>query len=108
MRLKLLKLKAKAEMRKRAELLAHAVAAFRSCLEIYTPVAFPFDHERAEKQLNECERLLTQAKAKPQAQYRETRGSQPSPSKHRNFCRLANAVSFRCGGQSMLLLAIEK
>jgi hypothetical protein len=53
---------ARTEEAKRAELLAHAVVAFRSCLEIYTPVAFPFDHERAEKQLNECERLLTQVK----------------------------------------------
>jgi hypothetical protein len=34
------------------------VAAFHSCLEIYTPEAFPLDHKRAQEQLKECERLL--------------------------------------------------
>jgi tetratricopeptide (TPR) repeat protein len=51
---------------KGTELLAQAVAALNSCLEIYTPEAFPVDHMRAQEQLKECERLLTQAK--PQAQ----------------------------------------
>jgi hypothetical protein len=48
------------------ELLAQAVTAYRSALEVYTAEAFPFYHERAQEQLNKCERLLTQAK--PQAQ----------------------------------------
>jgi hypothetical protein len=47
---------------KAVELLGQAVAAFHSCLEIYTAEAFPFYHERTQAQLNECERLLTQAK----------------------------------------------
>jgi hypothetical protein len=51
---------------KGAELLAQAVAALRSCLEIYTAEAFPVDHERAQEQLIQCERLLTQAKVQAQ------------------------------------------
>jgi hypothetical protein len=39
-----------------------AVAAFHTCLEIYTPEAFPLDHKRAQEQLVECERLLPQTK----------------------------------------------
>jgi hypothetical protein len=57
---------ARTEGAKGAELLAQAVSAFRSCLEIYTAEIFPFYHERAQEQLKECERLLTQTK--PQAQ----------------------------------------
>jgi hypothetical protein len=49
---------------KRAELLAQAVAALRSCLEIYTPEAFPMDHKQAQEQLNECEQLLAKVQAK--------------------------------------------
>src|SRR5271165_1330606 len=49
-----------------AELLAQAVAAFHSSLEIYTPEAFPLGHKRAQEQLTECERLLTQAKVQAQ------------------------------------------
>jgi hypothetical protein len=52
----------RAEGPKGLELLAQAVAAFHSCLEIYTPESFPLDHQRAQEQLMECERLLTQAK----------------------------------------------
>jgi hypothetical protein len=44
---------------KGAKLLAQAVAALRSCLEIYTAEAFPFDHERAQEQLKKSETLLT-------------------------------------------------
>ena len=51
---------------KGAELLAQAVAAFHSCLEIYTAEAFPLDHKRAQEQLMECEKLLTQAKVQAQ------------------------------------------
>jgi hypothetical protein len=53
----------RSEGAKAVELLGQAVAAFRSCLEIYTAEAFPFYHERAQEQLKECERLLTRAKA---------------------------------------------
>jgi hypothetical protein len=48
---------------KGTELLIQAVAAYRSCLEIYTAEAFPFFHERMQEQLKECERLLTEAQA---------------------------------------------
>jgi hypothetical protein len=51
---------------KGAELLAQAVSAFHSCLAIYTPEGFPLDHKRAQEQLIECERLLTQAKVQAQ------------------------------------------
>ena len=51
---------------KATELLGQAVAAFRSCLEVFTTNAFPFYHEQTEKQLKECERLLTQAKLQAQ------------------------------------------
>jgi hypothetical protein len=51
---------------KGAELLVQAVAALRSCLEIYTTETFPFYYERAQGQLKECERLLTQAKPRAQ------------------------------------------
>jgi tetratricopeptide (TPR) repeat protein len=57
---------ARTEGPKGAELLAQAVAAFHSCLEIYTAEAFPLDHKRAQEQLMECERLLTQAKVQAQ------------------------------------------
>jgi predicted GNAT family N-acyltransferase len=57
---------ARTEGAKGAKLLAQAVTVLRSCLEIYTAEAFPFYHERAEEQLKECERLLTQAKPKAQ------------------------------------------
>ena len=57
---------ARTEGPKGAELLAQAVAALRSCLEIYTAETFPFYNERAQEQLKECERLLTQAKAQAQ------------------------------------------
>jgi hypothetical protein len=43
---------------KGVELLAQAVTAIRSCLEICTPESFPLDHKRAQEQLEECERLL--------------------------------------------------
>ena len=43
---------------------AQAVTAYRSALEVYSAEAFPLDHERTEKQLKECESLLTQAKLK--------------------------------------------
>jgi len=49
---------------KAAELLAQAVTAYRSALEVYSPEAFPLQHEQTEKQLKECESLLTQAKLK--------------------------------------------
>jgi hypothetical protein len=51
---------------KGADLLAQAVTGFRAALEVYTHEAFPVDHEEAQKQLKECERLLSQAKAQPQ------------------------------------------
>jgi len=52
---------------KGAEILAQAATTYRSALEVYSAEAFPLDHERTEKQLKECERLLAQAKL--QAQY---------------------------------------
>jgi len=51
------------EGQKGAELLAQAVAAYQSALEVYSAEAFPFYNEQKEKQLKECERLLTQASA---------------------------------------------
>jgi hypothetical protein len=51
---------------KGADLLAQAVSAYRSALEVYSAEAFPFYHEQIEKQLKECERLLTQAKLQAQ------------------------------------------
>jgi hypothetical protein len=51
---------------KGAELLAQAVSAYRSALEIYSAEAFPLYHEQTEKQLKECERLLTQTKVQAQ------------------------------------------
>ena len=51
---------------KGAELLAQAVAAYQSALEVYSAEAFPFYHKQTEKQLKECERLLTQTKLQAQ------------------------------------------
>ena len=51
---------------KGAELLAQAVAAYRSALEVYSAEAFPLYHKQTDKQLKECERLLTQAKFQAQ------------------------------------------
>jgi hypothetical protein len=51
---------------KSTELLAQAVAAFQSALEVYSAEAFPFYHEKTEKQLKECESLLTRAKLQAQ------------------------------------------
>ena len=45
---------------KGAELLAQAVTAYRNALEVYSAQAFPLYHEETEKQLKECEKLLTQ------------------------------------------------
>jgi hypothetical protein len=55
---------ARTEGPKGAELFAQAVIAYRSALEVYAAEAFPLFHEKTEKQLKECERLLTQAKLK--------------------------------------------
>jgi len=55
---------ARTEGPKGAELLAQAVTACRSALEVYSAEAFPLQHEQTEKQLKECESLLTQAKLK--------------------------------------------
>jgi hypothetical protein len=51
---------------KGAELLGQAVAAYQSALEVYSAEAFPFYHDQTEKQLKECEKLLTQAKVQAQ------------------------------------------
>ena len=51
---------------KGAELLAQAVAAYQSALDVYSAEAFPFYHKQTEKQLKECERLLTQTKLQAQ------------------------------------------
>jgi hypothetical protein len=51
---------------KGAELLAQAVAAYQSALEVYSAETFPFYHKQTEKQLKECESLLTQAKLQGQ------------------------------------------
>ena len=48
------------------ELLAQAVTAYRSALDVYSAEAFPFYHKQTEKQLKECERLLTQTKLQAQ------------------------------------------
>lgn len=42
-----------------AELMAQAAAAFRSALEVYTPEAFPADHQRVQEKLAKTEELLT-------------------------------------------------
>ena len=55
---------ARTEGAKGTERLAQAVTAYRSALEVYSAEAFPFYHEQTEKQLKECESLLTQAKLK--------------------------------------------
>jgi hypothetical protein len=55
---------ARTEGIKGAELLAQAVTAFRSALEVYSAEAFPLQHQHTEEQLKECESLLTQAKLK--------------------------------------------
>jgi hypothetical protein len=52
---------ARTEGTKSAELLAQAVTAYRSALEVYSAEPFPLQHEQTEKQLKECERLLIQA-----------------------------------------------
>jgi len=57
---------ARTEGPKGAELLAQAVAAYQSALDVYSAEAFPFYHKQTEKQLKECERLLTQTKLQAQ------------------------------------------
>jgi tetratricopeptide (TPR) repeat protein len=57
---------ARTEGTKGAELFAQAVTAHRSALEVYSAEAFPLRHEKTEKQLKECERLLTHAKKQAQ------------------------------------------
>jgi Tn3 transposase DDE domain len=48
---------ARTEGPKGAELLAQAVSAYRSALEVYSAEAFPLDHDRVQQQLKECEQL---------------------------------------------------
>ena len=55
---------ARTEGPKGAELFAQALIAYRRALEVYSAEAFPLFHEKTEKQLKECESLLTQAKLK--------------------------------------------
>jgi hypothetical protein len=49
-----------------AELLAEAVAAHRSALEVYSAEDFPLYHEQTEKQLKECKILRMQPKLQAQ------------------------------------------